>query len=48
MKPDDGEIKYDKYLAKNTNKLVDKIINGKIEKITLEEKSKSPVKNGKR
>ena len=46
VKPDKGEINYDKY-KKNTQKLVDQIVNGEVERIQIYQSKKvSPKKNG--
>jgi protein required for attachment to host cells len=37
VKPDEGHIDYDKFKPKQTDKLVKKIIEGKVEKIKIKE-----------
>jgi hypothetical protein len=37
VKPEGGAIKYDNYDRKHTSKLVNKIMNGKVEKIQISE-----------
>lgn len=38
VKPDDGKIDYDQFSPKKAHKFVEKIINGKVEKIEIKEK----------
>ena len=47
VKPDDGEINYEKY-GNKASKLVDKIMNGGVERFELSETKSSPMKKKKR
>ena len=48
VKPDDGEINYNKVNSKNLEKFIDKVINGEVEKIKIKEDhspTRSPMKS---